>query len=233
MKDILKNPVYIGKISWNKRKTVKKYKDGKIIKSRPRNTDVILADGLHEPIIDNTTWKIVQEKLSKHKPPVQHNNIVYNPLAGIIYCSKCGRKMQRRPYRARGWDDTLICSNNDCDNVSSKLYIVEDKVIEALNEWLKDYRINCDEYVQEINNKKKKTLEDNVRGLNKELELQEKKLSNVYDFFEEGTYSKEMFADRCRTISTTISNIKRDIEEFEKLIDIEIKKENREKSDCF
>ena len=37
VKDILSNPVYIGKIRWNSRKTVKEYKNGKIVNTRPRN----------------------------------------------------------------------------------------------------------------------------------------------------------------------------------------------------
>lgn len=80
IKDILGNPVYIGKIRWGWRKTVKVYKEGKILKTRPKNKKPIIVNGIHEPIIDMETWNIVQEKLSKHKPPVQYNNVVQNPL---------------------------------------------------------------------------------------------------------------------------------------------------------
>jgi len=52
---ILSNPVYIGKIRWNIRKTVKIWKDEKILKTRPfnhNNDEIIMADGKHEAIID-------------------------------------------------------------------------------------------------------------------------------------------------------------------------------------
>lgn len=81
VKDILSNPIYIGKIRWNSRKTVKEYKNGKIVNTRPRNENYTLCDGLHEPIIDMETWNIVQEKRSKHTPAVIHNKVVQNPLA--------------------------------------------------------------------------------------------------------------------------------------------------------
>lgn len=81
VKDILSNPIYIGKIRWNSRKTVKEYKNGKIVNTRPRSENYILCDGLHEPIIDMKTWNIVQEKRSKHTPAVIHNKVVRNPLA--------------------------------------------------------------------------------------------------------------------------------------------------------
>lgn len=80
VKDILSNPIYIGKIRWDSRKTVKEYKNGKIVNTRPRNENYTLCDGLHEPIIDMETWNIVQEKRSKHTPAVIHNKVIQNPL---------------------------------------------------------------------------------------------------------------------------------------------------------
>ena len=80
VKDILSNPIYIGKIRWDSRKTVKEYRNGKIVNTRPRNENYTLCDGLHEPIIDIETWNIVQEKRSKHTPAVIHNKVVQNPL---------------------------------------------------------------------------------------------------------------------------------------------------------
>lgn len=80
VKDILGNPIYIGKIRWDSRKTIKEYKNGKIVNTRPRNENYILGDGLHEPIIDMETWNIVQEKRNKHTPAVIHNKVVQNPL---------------------------------------------------------------------------------------------------------------------------------------------------------
>lgn len=47
IKDILNNPVYIGKIRWNARKQEVSTQDGKRIKSRPRNPNALLVD---EPV---------------------------------------------------------------------------------------------------------------------------------------------------------------------------------------
>ena len=54
--------------------------------SRPRNKNYILVEGLHKPIIDEKTWKIVLAKRSLNSVPVKHNNIVKNPLSGLIIC---------------------------------------------------------------------------------------------------------------------------------------------------
>lgn len=83
LKDMYRNPVYIGMIKWNWRKEVKIYKNGTIVKTRPRNDkndDAILVKGLHKPIIDKKTWDIVQQKLERNAPSIQHNDEVKNPL---------------------------------------------------------------------------------------------------------------------------------------------------------
>ena len=57
------------------------------------------------------------------------------------------------------------------------------------------------------------------------METQNKKLANIYDYLEGGTYTREMFLERYQVISDTIANIKLNIEEFEKKIELESKKE--------
>ena len=66
------------------RKEIKKTKNGRIIKSRPRNPNYLIYDGLHEPIIDINTWNIVQEKRKQNPPKVVHNDTIKNPLTR--YC---------------------------------------------------------------------------------------------------------------------------------------------------
>ncbi len=73
VKEILSNPVYIGKVRWNTRKEVKIYKNEKLVKTRPRNNNYIIKQGLHKPIIDEKTWKIAETKISLNKPPVSRN----------------------------------------------------------------------------------------------------------------------------------------------------------------
>lgn len=228
VKDILSNPVYIGKIKWNSRKVVKEYKNGKIVERRPRNQEYILVDGLHPALTDIDTWNIVQEKRKNNAPSVIRDNQVKNPLVGIVYCAKCGKTMQRRPYYD-GRETSLICPNADCDNISSKLYIVEDKLISSLREWLKNYEIDFDDYFERKDNFRKSTIEQSIKKLEKELNILNKKLSNVYDFFEEGTYTKEMFSERCNMISKQIETTSNSILEYKKQLDEELMREEGRK----
>ena len=130
---ILTNPVYIGKIRWNGRKTVKTIQNGQVVKTRPRSKDVLICEGLHPAIISDDLYNSVQEIRKKNPPrPISIKNTVRNPLAGIVYCSKCGRAMVRRPHQKRGQEDTLMCPYTSCSTVSSKLSLVEKAVIDFL-----------------------------------------------------------------------------------------------------
>jgi len=84
---ILNNPVYIGKIRWSK--------DGRTASLRDYdNPNIIIADGLHEPIIDMNTWNAVQDKLAQTKKQygkyVRRNQSIDWMLKGMCRCSSCG-----------------------------------------------------------------------------------------------------------------------------------------------
>lgn len=217
VKDILSNPTYIGKIVWNRRKQKKKTKNGHIIISRPRNQNYLIYNGLHEPIIDTKTWELVQEKRKQNTPKVKHNSIVQNPLVGLVFCEKCGKPMQRRPYIKADKPATLICSNSKCDNVSSKLYIVEDKIIEALKLWFKNYSINYE--IKDISNSSNAIiLEKAIANTKKELEKETSKLDKIYDFLENDIYSKDEFVNRSKSIKENMEGLEKRLKEYNELL---------------
>ena len=217
VKDILSNPTYIGKIVWNRRKQKKKTKNGHLIISRPRNQEYLIYDGLHEPIIDIKTWEIVQDKRKQNTPKVKHSNIVQNPLVGLVFCEKCGKPMQRRPYTKTDKPATLMCSNSKCDNVSSKLYIVENKIIESLKIWLDNYKVDYD-IKNNPNTDNNKIIEQSISATKKELEKENAKLNKIYDFLENGIYSKDEFINRSKSIKDKIQNLENKLNEYTELL---------------
>lgn len=211
---ILQNPVYIGKIRWNWRPTIKKMQDGQVITERPRanKEDWILAEGLHEPLIDNETWELAQEYYAQNKPSSNPGNkTTKNPLSGLIICGVCGRRMVRRPYGNKH-PDTIMCPVTSCNNISSQLSYVESALLKELEEWLYNYKLQWDnkEKAQddiqiEVKKKSVKKLEDEIINL-------EKQLDNIYDLLEQGIYNTDKFLERSRIINDKIQNAKDDLE---------------------
>ena len=226
VKDILSNPTYIGKIVWNRRKQKKKTKNGHLIISRPRNKDYLIYDGLHKPIIDNKTWELVQEKRKQNAPKVKHDNTIQNPLVGLIFCEKCGKPMQRRPYTQADKPATLMCSNSKCDNISSKLYIVEDKIIDALKIWLKNYKVHYSEK-NNLNSDKNKIIEKSISITKKELEKENAKLNKIYEFLENGIYNNDEFINRSKAIKDNIQCLESKLEEYNSLLEKNLDMQNQ------
>ena len=225
VKDIISNPTYIGKLTWNRRKQKKKTKNGHLIISRPRNKDYLIYDGLHEPIIDNKTWELVQEKRKQNAPKVKHNNTIQNPLAGLVFCEKCGKPMQRRPYTKANKPDTLMCSNSKCDNISSKLYIVENKIIDALKIWLKNYKVH---YSEKNNlNSNNKIIEKSISITKKELEKENDKLNKIYEFLENGIYNNDEFINRSKAIKDNIQCLESKLEEYNSILQKNLEIQNQ------
>ena len=203
---ILTNPVYIGKIRWNGRKVVKTVQNGQVVKKRPRSKDVLVCDGLHPAIISDNLYNSAQEIRQKNPPrPISIKNTVRNPLAGIVYCSKCGRAMVRRPYQKRGQEDTLMCPYTSCPTVSSKLSLVEKAVIDGIEEIVEEYKLNNDISVSskdiDLGIVSKQNL---IHEKESELERLNNQKAKQYDLLEQGIYTTEVFLERSKAIAASI-----------------------------
>lgn len=210
IKDILYNPTYIGKIPWLRRGENKKMINGKVVRKRPRNNNYEIYDGLHEPIIDIDTWEKAQALNQTVIPRVPLNREIQNPLSGIVFCAKCGHPMQRRPYLKSGQTPSLICIY--CDNISSRIDFVEEKLLQALEQLLKDYSYRYKPA------KKSNTKTNYIETLRKELKNENIKLGKLYTFLENGTYSSEEFVARSKIVKNKISELENLIQKEEKEI---------------
>jgi DNA invertase Pin-like site-specific DNA recombinase len=160
IRGILSNPVYIGKIRWGARATQKKSINGSIHKSRPRSGEYQLVDGLHEAIITEDVFN--QAQAIRHSKIITTANAkrpIANPLASLIVCEKCGRKMVMRKHKnSRG---SLMCQNPHCKNVSSPVEEVETKLIKSLELWLEKYKLDIKETsTVDLTGKKKNALNE-------------------------------------------------------------------------
>ncbi len=227
IRDILINPVYIGKLRWNWRSAVKKMSDGEIKIERPiaKDNNYILVDGLHEGIITEEVFAEAQKLMKQNPPlPIGERGVVKNPLAGIVYCGKCGHSMIRRPYANR-YPDTLMCAYPECDNVSARLSSVEEKLLQALEEWVSGYKVElCLDNVKgsavrlQIERKRKEL--DKLKG---ELEKIKKQQSKTHDLLEQGIYDTNTFLDRTRINSEHMQVV----EERLKTVEAELQLEER------
>lgn len=204
IRGILRNYAYIGKIQAGKRKQIKTIENGVIKMSRPINPDCEIVNGIHPPIIDDHVFYTAQKKLDANFRPACFSTIK-SPLAGLIYCNVCKRSMLRRPPGAKHPGDTLLCKTHDCPTVGSSYYLVEERLLQFLEEYLKDYKIRVQEEDSgdwaEVLDRKKAVL----AGFQNDASSLRKQLESIYGYFEQQIYSLELFQKRSNEITRKIA----------------------------
>lgn len=202
---ILQNPVYIGKIRWNHRKQIKRSVNGNIVRERPRTEQCDLYDGLHPAIIDEELFQKAQKMRRKNPPrPIGEHLKVKNPLSGLIVCAECGRKMVRRPYQKSNKEPALICPYTSCANVSSKLSLVEKKILESLEELIRNdvLDVSAKANAPDCTAVLEHSLEQQKQALQK-LYVQQ---ASLYDLLEQGVYTADLFTQRSSELKKRIDD---------------------------
>lgn len=191
IRDMLRNPVYIGKIRWNRRKTIKKYENGDIITSRPKSEpdSWMIVDGKHEPIISEELFQNVQKRFG-NTPRSKSSRELVNPFAGLIRC-KCGKSMVQQAQR-KGIKTRIHCPHQKyCGNKSASCADLEQVIIEALNNIIMDFKSKLNDKKPQYN-----VNSEIVNKLSKELNALETQQSKLYDLLEQGIYTSAVFVMR-------------------------------------
>lgn len=217
---ILRNPVYAGMIRWNSRKAIRHIQNGEIVISRPFTQDHILVEGRHPELVSKDLFRQAQEIVNKNPArPVTSLHVLRNPLAGIIYCGKCGHVMTRKaPSKRQG--DLLQCAYSSCDNISSKLPLVEKALVDGIQELVNGYKLNANTSEQghlcSISEKEKM-----IQKKQDEIENLRKKKERQYDLLEQGIYSTEEFLERSQNTAKEIADCANSINTLQQEIQYE------------
>lgn len=200
---ILSNPVYIGKIRYVENATKRKNVNGKIIRVKNDTPNIIYVDGLHQPMIDVSTWNKVQDiRTTNRNSRLKADYSLKNPMSSILKCGICGGTMKRITYTDR--NDIRVYCKKCKKNVGSNIAFVEDKLLESLKILLNEYELKL---MNNDNTDIELMLKINTENQNNILETLEKyqlQLNNIYDLLEQGLYSKEVFNNRLSVLNSKI-----------------------------
>jgi len=223
VRDILTNPHYIGMVRWKNRPL----KKSRIGKSRPRAAEgqEIISKGLHPALIDHATFDRAQAYRKGNTHARSVDGKIKNPLAGLVRCGICGKAMVQRPYNGRA-PDALICSKQYCTNKSAYVYLVEQKLIEALKEWLKRYAAQWEKGRPALrtDEQRLKVLRTSHDAMEKQLETLTKQRSNLHDLLEQGVYTAEVFMQRSIELKQKNDEVESDISKVKAELQVEMKR---------
>lgn len=207
VRDMMRNPVYMGKIRWNSRASKKSMVDGniEIVRKRVKNSDCVVTEGLHPALVSEETFNIAQDYLdSNRKRPLGESGKLTNPLAGLVYCAKCGHAMVRRPYDRPGSRASLMCHDTACDNIGSYFDIVEERILDALRGWVENYKTHYTAPEVSPGDDSLQIKERTLSHLISEYGKLNKQLDTTHDLLEQGIYSTDQFLERSRKVSARL-----------------------------
>lgn len=306
VRHILKHEVYYGSITWGKRPTIRKLINGEINKLRVSSDDYMLVRGLQEAIVSKEKWDIAQEKIKNNKSRHGTSKELKNPIAGLVFCKKCGSSLVRvknrrqdkqrkkvrkyeldklslnkylREYKEKknisymeiakflgvskhnvvAWfdkrpdhiyyseifsdkwyelkflleidspkfdkeiltytdpkplNDTFMCSNPNCDMVSSCLQRIEESILNELKKTLAEFKYYVDNYEEEIIRERLDN-QKTIARINNKLESLKQERKNLLRARNREEYSYEDYLELKKDIESEIEELTTQLNEFE------------------
>ena len=216
---MLKNKHYIGLVYFGKYRTEKSVVNGEIVERSVRQSEdeIIIAKGKHKGIVPLELFEAAQEKMDNN-PRAKWDMPLQNPLAGLLWCSKCGKAMAQHPYPHA--ETRVECRNrHNCNANSAKLREVVDAVVYALEvEQLPDLEVKLHNDEGKAASIQKKQLEK----MNKEMDELHTKEERQHDLLESGTYTEEVFLKRNKALHAQMEELRSKIYEAKQNIPKEI-----------
>lgn len=198
IKTILSNPHYIGKVVWDRRKTIKSVEDMEVQISRPRNKDYIMVDGKHKPLVSENIYNAAQLRIGRLTRK-RSSSELSNPFAGLIKCA-CGRSMVIRDYQEGNKRSAkrLMCYDQaHCGHGSILYSMVYNEIIEAINGHVRYFEVKAKETHDEDNNEVE-ILTDRINALRK-------KEISLWDKYTEEAMPKAIFEELNKQVKIDIA----------------------------
>jgi len=198
VRNILKNPVYVGRLVWGRRSMVSVIEDGRRVKRQIKSPSQLIVEAAFPALINAETWQAVQNRINdqRHKAPINTNAVMQNPLSGLIVCGECGHIMVRT--NSRGRRPLLTCTTPDCPTSATYLEIVENALLEILEGW-------CADYIQPEAIEKRDDHADEIAALRRQIATARAQITRAQELVETGIYSPSDYMSRRMALDAQIS----------------------------
>lgn len=216
VRDMLANPIYIGKVTWGKRRTVKEFDPelGKLVKVVKEDGTPEIFEGKHDGIISVEQFEKAQYVTQTMRNPSAKNSTeIVNPFAGLMECKDCGRNIiavqfkDGRTTRLSHARDTL------CKKKSLPLDEITESFISALTAFLETFE---EQMAGDDNRAELEAHTVRLAAMEAELTKLERKRKNLFNDYEDEVYTRDEFIERKLHYNEKIDAIKKQIQEARK-----------------
>ncbi len=212
VRQLANNPVYYGRVTWNKRISKPTFINGELKTVRVLNPNATNAEGLHPPLVSKETWMQAQRIRKSHDKTHKHSSApTRNPLAGLIYCSVCGKSMIRKDNCGSQGSkyDMLRCTTKGCPTTSCAVSIVEQTILDTLSAWLVQFAEEAPEDAPKTN--PRQAAIDAAQANLARLSAQR---DRIFAAYEDGAYDTQTFIKRRNDKDAEISAAQQVLDEL-------------------
>lgn len=208
VKNILTNPVYIGKVRWNNRVRTKVMIDGQVTTKIRRSPEEYMEyEGKHKGIIDEELFTAANNHFRHDKTKDGYK--LKNPFAGILRCAKCQRAMRFVQYKDS--PRFMHVQSYLCTAQTVTVADVMDAVAECLRRYIANFELKIDNDPCDD----EKRLQGELNALEKEMTKTERKLRKLFDAWENGVITDSEFAERKALNNERIQSLEKQISNIE------------------
>ncbi|MBR5583768.1 MAG: recombinase family protein, partial [Lachnospiraceae bacterium] len=216
VRDMLSNPTFIGKVWWGKRRTIKEYNEelGKLVKVVKADGIPTIYEGKHKGIITEEQYKKAQYiTQTMSNPSAKVSTELVNPLAGMIECHDCGRKMIATRFKDGRRTRISHARDTICQKKSLPLDEVMDTFVDALKGAIADFEMKMESNDNKEDLARHQAMLDSMES---ELAKMEKKRKKLFADYEDETYTRDEFIERKQHYNQIIDELKKQIQETQK-----------------
>jgi len=198
-------------------------------KAERKPEDWIIVEGMHEALVDQDTFDIVQEKLKSRQRPRDDGN--YSLFAGLIKCGECRKALTVRKTNAKHPQMIYSCKTynafgkHHCTQHRieyDKLYkLVIDEIRQLARKALADRDGAAEQLPENCSAEQRAQSESLARQImkNKErLEILEKMISRLYEDMISGKISEANFEVMIKKAQDEQAEVRKAIEQDQELL---------------
>lgn len=219
---ILSNPIYCGRIVWNRKRRIKKRNPTDKFREVPNPPEMwIDVQGLHEAIVTEEEWNEAQRIRSEHSHPPAFTGVIKNPYSGLVYCANCGAAIQRQ-YSNKKCGERLLCPTPNCTS-SIKMDLFDERIESIIKETLANLKLREKEQTP---NEKVDNTQNQIKAVQRRLQALSQQRNRLHDFLEQGIYDVNTFMERQNILTKKREDAEQELNQLNKTLS-----ENSSKTD--
>lgn len=231
---ILNNPVYLGQTTFGRTKVKGKTKKKKVA---TEESEWIVVENTHEPIIDKATWNLAHDIMKNRRRETKSGET--QMFAGLVKCSDCGSALNVSRNAKTGKYTSFSCwvyknyGKERCTSHAIGYKTLYNIVLENIRRQAECASGQKEKYLEMLKNQMAEKATQDIKSVKRELKKITKRISQLEKILNklyEDRALEKITEERYLTMNSSYENEYNELKERQNVLTIQI--ENIETTEC-